>query len=149
MDTEDDYGVDDSHLVKDLRKQLKDAQSRAKQFEEELGQYRSQLRERTVAEVLQAKGVNPKVAKFLPSDVEGDEAIQAWLDENADLFGVIPEPSEPAVSDEARTELSRANAMTAMSVSPDKVTDLENQIANANSVEEINAALAEYQKYQL
>lgn len=149
MDTDDAYETEDSHLVKDLRKQLKEAQQRSKQFEEELGQYRTQLRERSVAEVLQAKGVNPKVAKFLPSDVEGDEAIQAWLDDNADLFGVVPEPQESAVSEEARTELSRANAMTARSVSPDKVVDIENQIANANSVEEINAALAEYQKYQL
>lgn len=148
MDTED-FEAEDGHLVKDLRKQLNEALKARKAAEEELGQYKSQLRERSVAEVLQAKGINPKVAKFLPSDVDGEEAIGAWLEENADLFGVVPQASEPAVSEETRTELSRANALTERSVSPDKVHDLEQQIANANSVEEINRALADYQKYQL
>ena len=148
VDTEDSFEVEDSHLVKDLRKQLNEALKAKKVFEEELGQYKSQLRERSVAEVLQSKGVNPKVAKFLPSDVDGDEAIGAWLEENADLFGVAP-PSVPAVSEEARSEMSRANALTERAVSPDKAHDLEQQIANANTVEEINQALADFQKFQL
>ena len=148
MDTDDTYEVDDN-LVKDLRKQLNEALKAKKQFEEELGQYRSQLRERTVAEVLQAKGANPKLAKFLPSDVEGDEAIGAWLEENADVFGVVPESQAPAVSDEVRGEMSRANALAERSVPPDKVADLEHRIANAGSVDELNTALAEFQKYQL
>lgn len=150
MDTDDTYEADDSNLVKDLRKQLNDALKAKKQYEEELGQYKTQLRERTVAEVLTAKGVNPKVAKFLPSDVEGDEAINAWLEENSELFGApAPSEPEPAVSEETRTEMSRASSLAAQSVPAGRTADFEQRIANANSVEELNGILAEYQKFQL
>lgn len=148
MDT-DDFETEDSHLVKDLRKQLAEAHKRAKLAEEELSQAKSQNRERSVADVLTAKGVNPKVAKFIPADVDGEEAISQWLEENGELFGGAPQVDEPAVSDETKAQLSKANALQERSVSPDKVADLEQQMANAGSLEEINGILSEFQKFQL
>lgn len=148
MDTED-YDTEESNLVKDLRKQLKDAQQRAKSAEEELVGVKSQVRERSLADVLSSKGVNPKVAKFIPADVEGEEAVNSWLEENGELFGAAPQSNESAVSDETRSEMQRANALQERSVSPDKIADLEARMANANSLEEINSLMSEFQKFQL
>ncbi len=148
MDT-DEFETDD-HLVKDLRKQLNEAIKARKQFEEELTSIKSQFRERSVAEILTAKGVNAKVAKFIPSDIESEDQVQAWLQENADLFGapVVEEQGSP-VSEQVRGELQRANQLQERSAPPDKINDLEQRLAVAGSVDEINAVLAEYQKYQL
>lgn len=147
MDTED-YEAEDSNLVKDLRKQLKEAQQRSKQFEEELSQTKSQVRERSLSDILQSKGLNPKVAKFVPTDVEGEDAVNEWLTENAELFGATP-VSESGVSEETRQELSKANALQERSVSPDKIADLEQRMGNAGTLDEINSILSEYQKFQL
>lgn len=148
MDTED-LQAEDSHLVKDLRRQLKEAKQEASQFEAQLSEIRSEFRERTVVDVLKDKGVNPKVAKFIPSDVEGDEAISSWLEENADLFGGSAPVESSGVPEETRTEQSRANVLVDRGVSPDKIADLEQRVANAQTPEEINTVLSEYQKYQL
>lgn len=149
MDT-DGYEVDESTLVKDLRKQLEAANKRAKEVEAELSGVKSQFRERSVADVLTAKGVNPKVAKFIPADVDGEEAISGWLEENKDVFGFqVSEPQGSPVSDETKAQLSQANRLAESAVSPDKVADIESRINNAGSLEEINAALAEFQKFQL
>ena len=147
MDTED-YEAEDSNLVKDLRKQLKEAQQRSKQFEEELSQTKSQVRERSLSDILQSKGLNPKVAKFVPIDVEGEDAVNEWLTENAELFGATP-VSASGVSEETRQELSKANALQERSVSPDKIADLEQRMGNAGTLDEINSILSEYQKFQL
>lgn len=153
MDTED-FDTEESHLVKDLRKQLDAANKRAKTVEEELTGVKSQYRERTVASILSSKGLNPKVAKFIPADVDGEDAVSAWLEDNSDLFtaaspaGEVVQQESP-VSDETRGEMQRANALQERGVSPDVVADFEQRIANADSLEEINSALSEYQKYQL
>lgn len=149
MDTED--FSEDSNLVRDLRKQLKDALASKKQFEDELGSLRGAFREKTVAELLQAKGVNPKVAKFVPPEVEGEESLTDWLSEFGDVFGATTAPSEqpPPVPAETTREWARAGALVAGSLTPDKVSDLQSRIGSAGSVAEINAALSEFQKFQL
>ena len=65
----DDYEAEETNLVKDLRKQLKEAQNARKQFEEELAGMKSEVRQRSVADILKSKGVNPKVAKFVPNEI--------------------------------------------------------------------------------
>lgn len=145
----DDYEAEETNLVKDLRKQLKEAQSARKQFEEELAGMKSEVRQRSVADILKSKGVNPKVAKFVPNDIEDEEAIGGWLEENSELFGGPVADTESGVSDETRSQMQRANALQERSVSPDKLADLEARMSNAGSLEEINTIMSEYQKFQL
>lgn len=155
MDNTESYDVEDSGLVKDLRKQLKDAQRQNKAYEEELSEFRSQDRQRSVSELLESNGVSSKVAKFVPSDLDDDEVVQ-WLRDNRELFSGLDKPSaseeapkEPAVSAEDRAEMARANDLVSEALPPEKADDLEMRMDNADSPEEINEILAEYQSYRV
>lgn len=150
MDTED--FEQDTPLVKDLRKQLRDAHAANKKLEGEIDGFRSKFRQQSVTDVLKAKGVNPKIAKLIPEDIEDEDAVVEWLKEYGDVFGAtVPEPQqqESPVDTETKQELRRANALTERSLTPDKVADLETRVANAASIDEINAALSEFAQFQL
>lgn len=72
---------------KELRKLADKRQTKIVELEKELETFKSAAKERSLADALTAKGVNPKVAKFLKADgVEGDEAITKWLTENQDIL---------------------------------------------------------------
>ncbi len=47
--------------------------------EAELNKLRSDMRSRSVKDVLASKGVSDKLAKLIPSDVDTPEQIDAWL----------------------------------------------------------------------
>ena len=88
----------DSALVKQLRKQLKAEQRRLKELENSYGELTKSQKERILKDVLSSKGVNQKIAQFIPADIEASEdAISAWLDANGDVFGYTPTP-KPAVN---------------------------------------------------
>lgn len=59
------------------------------------------VRSRGVADLLQAKGVSPKVARFIPDDVDADEdSVTQWLTDNADVFNIqTPDTANPDTSD--------------------------------------------------
>lgn len=86
-----------------LRKQLEAALSRAKEAEARAAAASKQLGERQLADVLAAKKVSPKVARFISADgvdPSDNEAIDRWLTENAEVFGVTAATPEPTVSNE-------------------------------------------------
>ena len=148
MDTEQDF-EQDSQLVKDLRKQLRDAHAANKKLETDLTEFKSKFRQQSVAEALKAKGVNPKIAKLIP---DGVDDVDAWLTEFGDVFGATaPEPpqQESPVDTETKAQLQRQNSLQERSLTPDKIADLEQRVANAASQEEIDAALSEFANYQL
>ena len=92
-DEDDDFDVtdetQDANGPANLRKALKRAEKEKKELAEQLSAIQSDLRSRSVKEVLAQKGVPDKVAKFIPGDVSTPEQIDAWLTENADVFGQI------------------------------------------------------------
>lgn len=101
-DDDDDWTNDpqaNSRLVKDLRKQLKEAQKRAEAAEAEAVKNAKVVRQRTVADVLRDKQVNPGLARFVLQDLEDPtpESVNTWLTENGELFGI--KPAEPASTD--------------------------------------------------
>jgi hypothetical protein len=96
---DDEYEQNGSDLVKDLRKQLRDKSRELDDLTKELGQFREQARKATVSDVLSKRGINPKVAAFIPSDVEATEdAVSKWLDEYGDVFGAAQQ-GEPAAQE--------------------------------------------------
>jgi hypothetical protein len=45
--------------------------------------------------VLAAKGLSPKISKFIPEDLTSEEEVSAWVDENGEVFGAVsPAPDE-------------------------------------------------------
>jgi hypothetical protein len=73
----------------ELRKALKKAQKEREAIEAELSQLRSDMRSRSVKDVLASKGVSDKLAKLIPSDVNTPEQIDAWLKLNTVMYLVL------------------------------------------------------------
>jgi hypothetical protein len=78
----------DSTLVKQLRKALRDANKKVDDLTTENKQLATQVRSKSVEEILTSKEVDKRLAKFIPADVTDEAGVTAWLEENGDLFGV-------------------------------------------------------------
>jgi hypothetical protein len=126
-----------------LRKALKRAEKEKKELSEQLASIQSDLRSRSVKDVLASKGVSDKIAKFIPGDISTPEQVDAWLAENADVFGFEPKQAESApISEEEqanRAAYQRINASTANANTPSRDADLMAKLAGAKSVEDLNA----------
>lgn len=116
---EDRQPLEGDKLVRDLRKQLKARDKRLGEVEKELSDYAKERRTRTVAEVLKAREVNEKYARFVTADIEDvtPEAVNKWLDDNADLVGV--EKQESTVDEGTQESLRRINNADRNSKGPD------------------------------
>lgn len=140
-DDEDDDNTTD--VVSQLRKVNRALEKRAKELEQELSGLKTQTRQRTVKDVLQAKGLNPKIASLIPQDVEPtDEALNQWIAEFGDVFG-IQQPSEekPAEKSPEVKAQARINNMVATGTAPDIDEDAFAKIANAKSKEDLDILL--------
>ena len=136
-DDEDDLDVveQDQNAPANLRKALKASQKREKEMSEQLAQLLGQNRERSVKETLEQKGVSSKIAKFIPTDVNTSEQIEAWLADNADVFGFTPTEQQIAQTTET-TENQRAyqriSATTQNASTPNRDADLAQKIGRAH-----------------
>jgi hypothetical protein len=86
--------------------------------------------------------VPDKIAKFIPSDVSTSDQIEAWLTENADVFGFSTSAATDETSEETKANISsyqRINAATQNAATPSRDQDLAAKIAGAKTVEELNA----------
>ena len=145
-DDEDDFvneTAETDNGPANLRKALKRAEKEKKELADQLAQIQSDLRSRSVKEVLANKGVPEKVAKFIPGDISTSEVVDAWLSENADVFGFQLAGQEPApTSEETQANVAayqRINAASQNANTPTRDQDLAAKIAGAKTVEELNA----------
>jgi len=112
------------NLLKDLRKQLSAKAKREKELAEELTTLKGQLREKSITDVLTAKGVNPQVAKLIPPTVTAPDQVEGWLAEYGELFtptaqaGQTAEPPAPPQPSPDEQALGRIAAATAGAQSP-------------------------------
>ena len=145
-DVQDQFGNSaDTDLVKKLRKALKAEQKRAKELESTLGELSKSQRERVLKDVLTSKGINMKVAKFIPSDIEASEdAVNSWLDQNGDVFGFNPEPKQQ-VGERDIASLRQMDAVTQNAGIPERADELNMKIENAESADELLAFLRSQQ----
>jgi hypothetical protein len=140
-DEDDDVTVasfdSDTDLVKKLRKALKVEQRRSKDLESSLGELTKSQRERVLKDVFASRGVNPKVAAFVPNDLDAsEEAISTWLEQNAEIFGVEVQPRKEVDSRDV-ANLRQMDSVTTGALSPDKAEDMGIKIQSAQSAEEI------------
>jgi hypothetical protein len=142
QDTDNETQMDGSDLLKKLRKAKRNDEKRIKELTEQLEGLSKVQRERTVKEVLEKKGVNPKAQRLILKDLEdvSEESVNTWLDDNGDLFGL----TKPEVTEEQevnRAALRQQDILTQGSLTPDRAEDLESKISNAQSAEEILSIL--------
>lgn len=127
----------DTDLVKKLRKALKAEQKRSKDLESSLGELTKSQRERVLKDVFASRGVNPKVASFVPNDLDAsEEAITGWLEQNAEVFGIQVQPKKEVDSKDIAS-LRRIDTATTGALSPDKAEDMSIRIQSAQSADEI------------
>ena len=140
-DDEDDDTTTD--VVGQLRKVNRALEKRAKELEQELAGLKTQTRQRTVKDVLQAKGLNPKIAVFIPQDIDvSEEAIAQWVNEYGDVFGIqTPTEEKPAEKSPEIKAQARINNMVATGTAPDIDEDAFAKIAAAKSREDLDALL--------
>ena len=154
MDQDGDYEDGQESSGKGLRVQLEQALADKKALEAEVAELRGKARQTEVSNVLTAKGVNPKVAKFIPTDVEGEEGISKWLEENADLFGATSQDDDTQQQDagiapEVKESASRLQNLGSSAQSPSKLDDIEARMASAQTSEELQELWAEAQRFVL
>ena len=142
QDTDNEVQMDGSDLLKKLRKAKRNDEKRIKELTEQLEGLSKSQRERTVKEVLEKKGVNPKAQRLILKDLVdvSEESVNTWLDDNGDLFGL----TKPEVNPEQeinRAALRQQDILTQGSLTPDRAEDLETKISNAQSAEEILSIL--------
>jgi predicted RNase H-like nuclease (RuvC/YqgF family) len=113
-DIDEDFEPQD--VVKQLRKVNRTLEKRLKELEEEATTLKTQTRQRTVKDVLTSKGINPKVATFIPQDIEmTEEAVTNWLNEHGDVFGVV---QTEATKDESQAQSDPALQAASRIITP-------------------------------
>jgi TolA-binding protein len=132
----------ENDLIKKLRKLDRSKEKRIKELEEQLNGFTKVEKERSVKEVLEKQGVNPKAARLILKDLEDvtEESVNNWLEENGDLFGFTKQEEAP-VDDSNLAELRKQNAVTQGALTPDRAEDLAMRIDQAQSQEELNRIL--------
>jgi len=136
---------------KELRQLTKKQGTKIAELEKELAAFKANEKTRALADALTAKGVNPKVAKFLEADgVEGDEAIVKWLTENEELLVLIPSKTnektqfgaKPNATVEEIEASKKFQNLGSKASSPSSVDDA-NKYRSATTIEEARKAADE------
>ena len=147
LEDEDDDFTPEVNQSNDLVKQLRKAN---KQKEKELAELKAQFeglskaqRERAVKDVLDARGINSKIAKFIPQDLDPtEESLSKWLEDNADVFGYqVEDKTEPAVDPAQAAAYKKMNSAVDQGLTPDSTEDLMRKLLSANSKEELDEVI--------
>ena len=136
-DDTSDFGTD---LVKKLRKQVDLLSKEIKERDQVIEEFQTYSHEASVGEILAGFGLSPKIAQFIPSEIEADEdSISEWLTEYGEAFGVTAvddseagyEPDAEAQSFEQISDFDNGD------IDPNIGRDISSLIANATSPEEL------------
>ena len=143
-DDEDDYTSESNDLVKQLRKANKQKEKELAELKAQFGEISKAQRERAIKDALESRGVNSKIAKFIPSDIDPtEESLSKWLDDNGDVFGFsATEPTnQPAVDPAQAAAYKRMNSVTEQGLTPDASDDIMRRLMSANSKEELDEVI--------
>ena len=146
-DYEDDDDFDTNDSSNDLVKQLRKA---SKQKDKELNELRAQFeslskgqRDRAIKDALASRGVNSKIASFIPQDIDPtEESVSKWLEDYADVFGIeVSQNQTPNVNPNDAAAYKRMTNSADSGVSPEHNGDIMQKLMNANSKEELDEVI--------
>lgn len=142
-DGEDNSGGT-GNLVNDLRNQLKEKSKAEKELTNKLAQLEGQFRVQNVGAVLKTAGVNEKVAKLVPSDIEPTaEAVGKWLEEYKDVFGITVDATPNEVDPEVVAQMTAMNTVATTGQAPGGPSNVTmNDIQGATTLEDLEALIA-------
>jgi hypothetical protein len=141
---DDDFDTpsnDGGDLVKQLRKT-------AKQKDKELAELKAQYeslakanRERAIKDALASRGVNSKIAAFIPQDIDPtEESVSKWLENYADVFGVQGQSNQatPNVDPKQAAAYQRMTNAVEQGATPEFQAEIHRKLLNAQSREELD-----------
>jgi hypothetical protein len=140
---DDDFSFEDSgnDLVKQLRKQLKAKEKELSEKESALTNLSKAQRERAIKDTLASRGVNGKIAAFIPQDIDPtEESVSKWLEDYADVFGIEINQTQatPNVNPADAAAYKRMTNTVETGVSPEHNDNIMQKLMNANSREELD-----------
>lgn len=131
---------DSSNLVRDLRKQLKAQKKVLDEAALELSTFRTERRKTSVAKLIEDAGGNPAYAKFYTSEDSTPEAVNAWIQAEAELLGVkAKEEDDP---DEDQVSLLQRTVNSAPQVKIGSLAETIDRVRSAKTRDELNAAMS-------
>jgi len=147
-DYEDDDDITQDDSSNDLVKQLRRA---SKQKDKELQELKAQFeslnksqRERAIKDALASRGVNSKIASFIPQDIDPtEESVSKWLEDYADVFGIETSQTQatPNVNPNDAAAYKRMTNSADSGTSPEHNGDIMQKLMNANSREELDEVI--------
>jgi chorismate mutase len=144
---DDDFDTpsnDGGDLVKQLRKATK---AKDKELAELKAQYESLAkanRERAIKDALASRGVNSKIASFIPQDIDPtEESVSKWLEDYADVFGVQSQSNQatPNVDPKQAAAYQRMTNAIEQGATPEFQEEVYRRLMNANTREELDEVI--------
>ena len=147
-DYEDDDFDTPSNDGNDLVKQLRKA---TKQKDKELAELKAQYenlakanRDRAIKDALASRGVNTKIASFIPQDIDPtEESVSKWLEDYADVFGVqqAETQAKPNVDPAQAAAYQRMTNAVEQGATPEFQADIHRRLMNATTREELDEVI--------
>ena len=142
---DDDFTEDTSNdLVKQLRKATKQKDKELAELKAQFESLNKSQRERAIKDALAARGVNGKIASFIPQDIDPtEESVSKWLEDYADVFGIETSQTQatPNVNPNDAAAYKRMTNSADSGVSPEHNGDIMQRLMNANSKEELDEVI--------
>jgi len=160
-DADDEPSAPAQPNPRDLRNQLKQALKANKEMSAKLASAESLVRKTNIGNYFREKGINPKLAKYVPADLDpSDDALAKWIEEDGELFNIKPvdggenkpsdsntgTPGTPGltgdnITPEVQQGWNQINNTTANALPPGKAEELMSKITSATSQEELKQLL--------
>jgi len=142
---DDDFTTDDSSndLVKQLRKASKQKDKELNELKAQFESLNKAQRERAIKDALASRGVNSKIASFIPQDIDPtEESVSKWLEDYADVFGIeVSQNQTPNVNPADAAAYKRMTNSADSGTSPEHNGDIMQRLMNANSKEELDEVI--------
>jgi hypothetical protein len=143
---DDDFTTDDSSndLVKQLRKASKTKDKELQELRSQFESLNKAQRERAIKDALAARGVNSKIASFIPQDIDPtEESVSKWLEDYADVFGIETNQTQAThnVNPADAAAYKRMTNSADSGASPEHNGDIMQRLMNANSKEELDEVI--------
>ncbi len=139
---DDDFDTDNGNdLVKQLRKANKQKEKELAELKTQFESISKSNRERAIKDALASRGVNSKIAAFIPQDIDPtEESVSKWLEDYADVFGYETQSNQatPNVDPKQAAAYQRMTNVVEQGVTPEFQADVHRKLMNANSREELD-----------
>jgi hypothetical protein len=139
---DDDFDTDNGNdLVKQLRKANKQKEKELAELKTQFESISKSNRERAIKDALASRGVNSKIAAFIPQDIDPtEESVSKWLEDYADVFGYETQSNQatPNVDPKQAAAYQRMTNAVEQGATPEFQADIHRKLMNANSREELD-----------